>query len=238
MKKKIEAMLKEAKEKLEHYNTNKDEIYLRAKINVLTELLSNAEGEVTNQQAPSELDRYEQYKNNPYYPFESEKQWLEYDNQLIDKVRAKDKVPSAIKGNIGNNLIEYLNSEKFDGQAPSATVKVDPLKIAIDETNEMISREIQNPSATVDEPKHLSEEQRQAIFNVFHINGVLLMDDELNAIESIVYPRTYPHTLKDEQQKKRYTREEVIDVGVKIVGGERFRPFVIATLDQFDKEGK
>ena len=46
MKKKIEAMLKEAKEKLEHYNTNKDEIYLRAKINVLTELLSNAEGEV------------------------------------------------------------------------------------------------------------------------------------------------------------------------------------------------
>ena len=46
MKKKIEAMLKEAKEKLEHYNTNKDEIYLRAKINVLTELLSNAEGDV------------------------------------------------------------------------------------------------------------------------------------------------------------------------------------------------
>jgi len=36
-------------------------------------------------------------------------------------------------------------------QAPSATVKVDPLKIAIDETNEMISREIQNTSATVDE---------------------------------------------------------------------------------------
>ena len=37
--------------------------------------------------------------------------------------------PSAVKGNIGNNLMEYLNSEKFDGEAPSATVDIEEPKV-------------------------------------------------------------------------------------------------------------
>lgn len=130
-----------------------------------------------NPQAPS-ADRYEMYRNNPYYPFESEKQWLEYDNQLIDKVRAKDKAPS-------DNCTEDKHIKGCKCEAPSATV-----------------------------------------------------DEKMIGIDNVVKLQQTTDAILHSQQEKRYTREEVIDVGVKIVGGERFRPFVIATLDQFDKEGK
>ncbi len=80
---------------------------------LIEELCKRFEHECKSQ-APS-ADRYEQYKQNPFYPFESEKQWLEYDNQLIDKERAKDKAPS-------DNCTEDKHIKGCKCEAPSATV--------------------------------------------------------------------------------------------------------------------
>ncbi len=171
---------------------------------------------MTNQQAPS-ADEI------PQPTAEERKHFAEHNNSRIINYT---EAPSATVDEILESFIE--TKDKQYGQGYFCTPDV------IERIRELHSQQ----------EKSLSTEQRQAIFNVFHINGVLLMDDELNAIESIVYPRTYPYTLKDEQQEKRYTREEMEqcyvggwDAAKTHNEGETYLIFS-EWLDQFDKEGK
>lgn len=116
-----------------------------------------------------------------------------------------------------------------------------------------------------EEVKHLTSDQQQAIFNFFHDKEVVLMDDDFNTLEEIIYPRTYPYTLKDEQQEKRYTAELKRIASIVHHGGllgfitetsamteirkitlphwdkneaDKLQREAISKLDQFDSEGK
>ncbi len=97
-----------------------------------------------------------------------------------------------------------------------------------------------------EEPKHLTSEQRQAIFNFFHDKEVVLMDDDFNTIECIVYPRTYPYTLKDEQHSTpSQTKDLLEEVKRRLDYLNRFPEFektiertIYTELIQFSEGGK
>lgn len=80
---------------------------------------------------------------------------------------------------------------------PNKTWGNSPIELIVDLINER--DKLLEQSKT---PIHLTSEQRQQIFDVVHSYcDYALMDDELNAIENIVYPKQYPYVLKDEEKE-------------------------------------
>lgn len=86
------------------------------------------------------------------------------------------------------------------------------------------------------EPKHLTAEQRQKIFNFFaNVCEYNLMEDELNTLEKIIYPKQYPYVLTDDKQTDN---KAVATAILKLFELERHEEYESQTLmyDSFHSE--